>query len=94
MITTRLIKDTEIAKQVWEILHQVQTQAVRFEVMQGSNRVASIVPVAPSRKTTTLAELDQLFATLPRLGADEVEAFEQDIKMAMNQLTGTTELWE
>jgi len=93
MTTARLIKDTEFAKQVWEVLNQVQTQAIRFEVMHGSKRVASIVPVAPPRKAT-LAELDSLFATLPRLGEDEVEAFEQDIKLAINQLTGPTELWE
>lgn len=93
MVTTRLIKDTEVAKQIWEILNQVQTPAIRFDVMHGSERVARIVPATPSRHTT-LAELDQLFATLPRLDEDDVEAFEQDIKLALNQLTGPTELWE
>jgi hypothetical protein len=94
MVTTRLIKDTEVAKQAWEILNQVQTQAIRFDVvMHGSERVARIVPAVPSRKTT-LAELDLLFATLPRLDEDDVDAFGQDIKLALSQLTGPTKLWE
>ncbi len=79
MTTARLIKDTEFAEQVWEVLNQVQTPAIRFEVMQDSKRVASIVPVAPPRKAT-LAELDSLFATLPRLGWEHDENDSAEIK--------------
>ncbi|RKZ52021.1 MAG: hypothetical protein DRR16_22375 [Candidatus Parabeggiatoa sp. nov. 3] len=88
---TQLIKESKVAQNFSAILNQVMSQSIQFDVIHDQTIVARIVP---SPKKVALAELDQLFATLPRLDENEVDVFEQDIKTALEQLTEVNDVWE
>ncbi|MEK8018857.1 MAG: hypothetical protein VSS75_018445 [Candidatus Parabeggiatoa sp.] len=88
---TQLINESKVAQNFSAILNQVMNQSIQFDVIHDQAIVARIVP---SPKKVAMAELDQLFATLPRLDEDELGVFEQDIKMALGQLTEVNDVWE
>jgi len=88
---TQLINESKVAQNFSAILNQVMSHSIQFDVIHDKAIVARIVP---SQKKVAMSKLDQLFATLPRLDEDDVGAFEQDIKMALGQLTEVNDVWE
>jgi antitoxin component of MazEF toxin-antitoxin module len=88
---TQLINESKVAQNFSAILNQVMSQSIQFDVIHDQAIVARIVP---SPKKVAMAELDQLFARLPRLDEEEIDAFEQDIKTALGQLTEVNDVWE
>jgi len=85
----QLITSNKVSQNFNAILNQVKNQSIRFNVIQGQTIVAHIMP--PPKKLL-IAELDQLFATLPKLDEEDVDAFEQDIHQSLNQLTSVNDL--
>ena len=73
------ITATEAARSLSEVLNQVRYQGRRFDVRRGKEVVAQIVPPRPT-KGVPIAELNQIFAKLPKLGKDEAEQFAKDLK--------------
>ena len=73
------ITATEVARSLSGVLNQVRYQGRRFEVRRGKEIVAQIVPPQPT-KGVPIAELNQIFAKLPKLGKDEAEHFAKDLK--------------
>jgi len=73
------ITATEAARSLSDILNQVRYQGRRFEVRRGKETVAQIVPLQPT-KGVPIAELNKIFAKLPKLGKDEAEHFANDLK--------------
>ena len=73
------ITATEAARSLSEVLNQVCYQGRRFDVRRGKEVVAQIVPPRPT-KGVPIAELNQIFAKLPKLGKDEAEKFVKDLK--------------
>ncbi len=76
--------DSKVTQNFPAILNQVMTQSIQFDVVHDQAIVARILP---SQKKVAMAELDQLFATLPKLDEDDLAAFEQDINTALEPLT-------
>ena len=87
----QLISSSKVSQNFAAILNQVKSQSIRFDIIQDQAIVAQICP--PSKKVP-IAELDQLFATLPKLDQEDIEAFEQDIHNAIKQLTVGDDVWE
>ena len=73
------ITATEAARSLSEVLNQVRYQGRRFDVRRGKEVVAQIVPPRPA-KGVPIAELNQIFANLPKLGKDEAEKFVKDLQ--------------
>ena len=63
----QLITSNKVSQNFNAILNQVKNQSIRFNVIQGQTIVAYIMP--PPKKLL-IAELDQLFATLPKLATN------------------------
>ncbi len=78
---TQLITNNKVSQNFNTILNQVKNQSIRFNVIQEQTIVAQIIP---PRKKIHIAELDQLFATSPRLDKEDIDAFEQDIQQSIN----------
>jgi hypothetical protein len=90
IMETQLINESKVAQNFSAILNQVMSHSIQFDVIHDQAIVARIVPY---QKKVAMAELDQLFATLPKLDEDDVGAFEQDINTALGQLTEVNDVW-
>jgi len=88
---TQLINESKVTQNFSAILNQVMSKPIQFDIIHEQAIVARIVP---SPKKVAMAELDQLFATLPRLDEEDVDAFEQDIKTTLGLLTEVNDVWE
>jgi antitoxin (DNA-binding transcriptional repressor) of toxin-antitoxin stability system len=73
------ITATKAARSLSEVLNQVRYQGRRFNVRRGKEVVAQIVPPRPTQGVP-IAELNQIFSKLPRLGKDDAEQFAKDLK--------------
>ncbi len=87
------IKATEAARNFSEVLNQVKYRGARFDVVRGKDVVARITPAALASKLQ-VADLNKLFAGLPRLGRDDCAAFASDIKLARKRLRTPGGEWE
>ncbi|HEY0154604.1 MAG TPA: hypothetical protein VGB92_21500 [Longimicrobium sp.] len=76
---------TEIARSFAEYVNRVTYHGARFVLMPGREPVAELRPL-PERRT--LAELPDLFASLPRLAEDDIDSFEKDVEEARSQNPG------
>jgi hypothetical protein len=79
---TQLINENKVTQNFSAILNQVISKPVQFDIIHEQAVVARIIP---SPKKVAMAELDQLFATLPKLDEEELDAFEQDINLTLGQ---------
>src|SRR6266850_1198355 len=77
-MTSITITAPEAARSLSEVLNPVRYQGRRFDVRRGKEVVAQIVPPRPT-KGVPIAELNQIFAKLPKLGKDEAEQFAKDL---------------
>jgi CRISPR/Cas system-associated protein Csm6 len=91
MIETQRINESKVAQNFSAILNQVKRQSIQFDVIRDQAIVARIVP---SHFKVAMAELDELFATLPKLDKEYIDAFELDINTALGQLTEVNDEWE
>lgn len=74
---------TEVARNFAEYINRVAYKGERFVLMRGKKPVAELRPVAMGRR---LAELPELLASLPRLGADAAASFADDLDKAAAEL--------
>lgn len=74
---------TDVARNFSEYINRVAHRGERFVLTRGGRAVAELRPVPSGRR---LSELPEVFASLPRLGADEAEAFGRDIDAARDEL--------
>jgi prevent-host-death family protein len=70
---------TEFARNLSSMLNEVRYREVSIEVWRGKEPVARVVPAAPAAGYP-IDRLNALFATLPRLGARNAEAFLEDLQ--------------
>ncbi|HEX6749048.1 MAG TPA: hypothetical protein VF092_17245 [Longimicrobium sp.] len=73
---------TDVARNFSDYINRVAHRGERFVLMRGGKAVAELRPVPTGRRVSELAEI---FASLPRLGADEAEAFGRDIDAAREE---------
>ncbi len=84
---------TEVARNFAEYVNRVAFRGERFVLMRGRRAVAELRPVPAGMR---LGELPQLLASLPRLGAEDAVAFEDDLAVAREQIRDLPEndAWE
>jgi antitoxin (DNA-binding transcriptional repressor) of toxin-antitoxin stability system len=70
---------TEVARRWAEVLNRVAYRRESFVVVRGNRPVAELRPVPMA---THLVDLPNLMASLPRLNAEEAEAFAADLDLA------------
>lgn len=87
------ISATEAARNFSDILNRVRYQGASFEIARGNEVVARIVPAAPPR-TVKVAALDELFTKLPKLGPEDAERFEEDLRSIRREATLPEPEWE
>jgi antitoxin (DNA-binding transcriptional repressor) of toxin-antitoxin stability system len=79
---------TEVMRNFSDYLNRVAYRGERFVLLRGGRPVAELSPV-PSG--TRLGELAALLQSLPRLSADEAEAFAEVLARARDQIGGETD---
>lgn len=87
------ISATEAARNLSDILNRVRYQGASFEIARGNEVVARIVPATPPR-TVKVADLDKLFASLPKLGLEDAERFEEDLRSIRREATLPESKWD
>ena len=74
---------TEVARHFAEYVNRVAYRKESFVLIRGNKPVAELRPVPSGGR---LAELPALLASLPRLSADDIDAFASDIDAARDEL--------
>jgi len=75
----KTISATEAARSFSEVLNQVQYRDISFSIERGKKVVARLVP--PDLPAgLPLADLNRLFAALPRLGAAEANKWKAEVR--------------
>lgn len=77
----KTISATNAARSFSEVLDQVQFRDMSFSIERGKKVVARLVPAALP-EGIALADLNRLFAGLPRLGAAEARKWQAENKTA------------
>lgn len=75
----KTISATEAARSFSEVLNQVQYRDISFSIERGKKVVARLVPPALPAGFP-LADLNRLFAGLPRLGPAEANNWKAEIR--------------
>ena len=87
----RRITATDAARRFSDVLGTVRYQGVSFEITRGREVVAHLVPARPA--ATTVAELDALFARLPRLDPADAAAFAADLDVIRGEAGAPPDPW-
>jgi antitoxin (DNA-binding transcriptional repressor) of toxin-antitoxin stability system len=74
---------TEVARNFAEYVNRVAYRGERFTLIRGGKPVAELAPVA---RGVPIRDIPGIFASLPRLGAAEAEAFARDLDEARDEL--------
>ena len=74
---SQVLSVTEIARKFAEYINRVAYRGEHFILTRGNKPIAELRPVPIGRK---LSELPGLFASLPHLSPDDVDAFAHDVE--------------
>ncbi|HMM52699.1 MAG: hypothetical protein DWB43_12795 [Lautropia sp.] len=77
-MTSKRVTATEFARNLSSMLSEVHYRGISLEVCRGRETVARVVPSGPPAGFS-VARLNDLFATLPRLGAGDADRFLADL---------------
>jgi prevent-host-death family protein len=83
---------TQAAGQLSDLLNRVAYQGASFELTRGGRRIARLVP-ADAAKRVKVSELNDLFASIPKLG-DDAAVFERDIADGLGAIVPDRDPWE
>lgn len=86
------ISVTAAARNLSELLNRVAYQGSSFELIRGGKSIARLVPAGPTKRLQ-VADLNRLFAGLPRLG-DDAEIFARDIDEIRRNLPLEKDPWD
>jgi antitoxin (DNA-binding transcriptional repressor) of toxin-antitoxin stability system len=75
---TTTISVTKIARHLADYLNRVAYRGESFLLVRGNKAVAELRPVS---RGTKLGDLPALLTSLPRLSADEADAFAKDLDL-------------
>lgn len=76
----KTVSATEAVRKFSDILNSIKYKGEHYTIIRGGKPVASISPVETQIKERILGELKGLLKKLPRLGDEEIERFEKDLK--------------
>jgi antitoxin (DNA-binding transcriptional repressor) of toxin-antitoxin stability system len=85
------ISATRAAREFSDLLNRVCYQGAAFEVERGNKVVARLVPAGPAGRIA-VADLNRVFAELPRLGED-AESFAADVEALRRSLPPEGDPW-
>ncbi len=88
----QVVSATTLARNFSEFLNRVRYQGVTLDVTRGSDVIACISPPSPAGGFP-IAQLDRLFASLPRLGAQDAAQFESDVAAVVGRLQSEGDAW-
>lgn len=88
----QVISATTLARNFSEFLNRVRYQGVTLDVTRGSDVIACISPPSPAGGFP-ISQLDKLFASLPRLSAEDAEQFESDVAAVTGKLQPEGDAW-
>jgi antitoxin (DNA-binding transcriptional repressor) of toxin-antitoxin stability system len=88
----QVISATNLARNFSEFLNRVRYQGVTLDVTRGNDVIACISPPSPAGGFP-IAQLDRLFASLPRLTAQEAVQFENDVAAVVDKLQPEGDAW-
>ncbi len=86
------INVTQAARTLSKMLNRVACQGASYELTRGGRRIARLVPSGPS-KEVQVSDLKALFARLPRLDPDDIDAFARDIAESDAALAPDRDPW-
>jgi antitoxin (DNA-binding transcriptional repressor) of toxin-antitoxin stability system len=89
----QIVKATEAARSFSDLINRVRYHGQQFEIQRGRDIVARIVPAEP-RGDLPVAELNQVFADVPRLDRDDAEAFSQDVRRLRDEMRSAGDAWD
>ena len=72
------ISSTEAVRNFSELLNNIKYRGDRYTVIRGGKPAASLAPLEPVRSSATLADLREIFSTLPNLDSID-KKFEADV---------------
>jgi antitoxin (DNA-binding transcriptional repressor) of toxin-antitoxin stability system len=82
---------TQAAREFSDLLNRVCYQGASFELARGNRIVARLVPAGPAKRVT-VADLNRVFAELPRLG-DDAEDFGREVDALRRSLPPEGDPW-
>ncbi len=85
------INVTQAARNFSDLLNRVYYQGVSVELERGNKVVARLVPALPA-PSLAAGDLEELFASLPKLGND-AESFAEDVKGADESFLPEDDVW-
>lgn len=88
----QVISATDLARNFSEFLNRVRYQGVTLDVTRGGDVIACISPPGPAGGFP-IAQLDSLFASLPRLTALDAVQFERDVAVVVGNLQPEGDAW-
>jgi antitoxin (DNA-binding transcriptional repressor) of toxin-antitoxin stability system len=76
------ISSTEAVRNFSELLNNIKYRGDRYTVIRGGKAAATLGPAEPARPVATMADLREIFRSLPRLDTLD-KGFEADVKEAV-----------
>ena len=87
------ISATNAARNFSDLINRVRYQGASFEIERGNEVIARIIPASPPL-SLSIADLDDQWAKLPRLDADDVPLFEVNLLDIRQNATLPDSLWD
>jgi antitoxin (DNA-binding transcriptional repressor) of toxin-antitoxin stability system len=87
------ISATHAARNFSDLINRVRYQGASFEIERGNEVIARIIPAAPAA-TLSIADLDERWAQLPRLDAEDAGLFEASIQDIRQNAALPESLWD
>ncbi len=77
------ISATEVVRNFSELLNNIKYRGQSYRIIRGGKPAAALVPVDEADHPRVLADLNEIFQSLPRLDHDDLD-FADDILGAVN----------
>lgn len=91
-MSDRIVSATEFARNLSRLLNEVRFRDVSLEVRRGREPMARVIP-AGLPEGVPIDRLNALIARLPRLEADDADAFERDLADLDHGLSQADDPW-
>ena len=88
-----IIKATEAARSFSALINRVRYHGQQFDIQRGREIVASLVPAGPSGELP-IAQLNEVFAELPRLDTADAEAFVNEVQLIRQHMRPPQDAWD
>ena len=88
-----VIKATEVARNLSDILNRVRYRGMSFDIQRGKEIIARITPAIPESPIDA-SQLIEAIASLPKLSEHELQQFEKDLKKLRKTVLEPKNQWD